>query len=72
MSIVKSLEQNVNRLEELLRRNNGDLQEAAPAIFQDMRGDIDALRGLETVAPINAELVSAFQEKGEQHVAANR
>lgn len=65
MSIANSLERTVRRMENTWHRDNGDFDKVFPDLLDDVRHDIERVRGLETTAPIDAALVKAFQEKEE-------
>ena len=63
MSIAKSLERSAARLALLRERNNGDLEKMIPAIVEDIRSDIERVRGLEGMAAISADTLQAFQDR---------
>lgn len=71
MSIANSLQRSVNMAREMHRRENGDLEIFLPYFLDDLERAIELVRGLEAVAPIDADLVKAFQEKGGVHVTAS-
>lgn len=64
MSIANSLQASVDKARDLHRRGNGDLEIFLRDILKDIECDIERVRGLETVAPINSELLQEYQEKG--------
>lgn len=64
MSIAKQLEDAITKLRVLIKRGNGDITEAAPAILDDLDAVIDQVRALETVAPITTTLLQDYQAKG--------
>ena len=71
MSIARQLELSVTKLRVLLQRSNGDILEAGPAVLEDMDAAIEQVRGLESVAVINTDLLKDFQAQGGVHVPAN-
>ena len=71
MSIARQLEVSAVKLRALLRRDNGDILEAGPAVLDDLDAAIEQVRGLEEVACVNTDLLREFQEKGDDHVQAD-
>lgn len=71
MSIADSLQKSVDKAREIYRRDNGDMEIFLPTFLVLLEGDIERVRGLEAVAPIDADLVKAFQEKGGVHEHVN-
>jgi hypothetical protein len=51
-----------------MRRNNGDILAAGPALLDDMEAAIEQVHGLEEVVYLETELVKDFQQKGESDV----
>lgn len=68
MSIASDLEKSIIKMRCLLQRGNDEIVRRGPDILGEMDEALERVRGLETVAPISAELAEAFQEKGERHV----
>lgn len=66
MSIAIKMQNQVDQLRTLLQRGNGDLLQCAPGILDSLDLEIERVRGLEQVAPINNELAAAMA-KGERH-----
>lgn len=71
MMIAESMERTVRKMETIWRRDNGDFDKMFPDLLDEARSDIERVRGLETVAPIDGELLKAFQEKGGVHEHCN-
>ena len=71
MSIARSLQASVDKLREIYRRDNGDLEIFLPNILKDVEFDIKRVRELEQVLPISEELLREFRMKGGDHVQAD-
>ncbi|MDR1946623.1 MAG: hypothetical protein LBQ51_05595 [Desulfovibrio sp.] len=70
MSIARSLQQSVDKLRELKKRENGDLEIFLGNILKDIECDVERVRGLENMDNLSAELLRDFQEQNRAGDAA--
>ncbi|MDR1946465.1 MAG: hypothetical protein LBQ51_04785 [Desulfovibrio sp.] len=70
MSIARSLQQSVNRLKELKRRDNGDLEIFLGNVLKDIEYDIERVRGLEEMDNISNDILKEFQAQNRMEATA--
>jgi hypothetical protein len=64
MSIARSLERTIDKMEVVRLRGNGDLEAVFPLFVADLRADIARVRGLEEMESLSTQALKEFQEQG--------